>query len=113
MVVTTPSELTLATTRKTLQLLRRLGLPVLGLVENLVRDADVHDGGGGGVGPAGADGGRPRIVADGLLVLGRIGYDDSYEASLGEPDRLRGTAFFRDVHVIAGALGADRPAPGG
>ncbi len=94
-VVTTPSELTLATTRKTLELLRSLGLPILGLVENLVRDAD-----GGGWRNAGA-GDDPRL-------LGVIGYDEAYEASLGDPDRLRRTGFFRDVRAVADALDADR-----
>jgi ATP-binding protein involved in chromosome partitioning len=98
-VVTTPSELTRVTTRKTLELLRRLGLPVLGLVENLRRDAD--------------DGASPRAgVADDLRLLGTIGYDEGYEASLGDPDRLRRTAFFRDVRDVAAALGADRPPTG-
>jgi ATP-binding protein involved in chromosome partitioning len=94
-VVTTPSELTLATTRKMLELLRRLELPVLGLVENLRRD-----GGTGGV-DALAAGGDQRL-------LGAIGYDEGYEACLGSPERLRGTGFFRDVQVIATALGAAR-----
>lgn len=94
-VVTTPSELTLATTRKMLELLRRLELPVLGLVENLRRD-----GGTGGV-DALAAGGDQRL-------LGAIGYDEGYEACLGNPERLRGTGFFRDVQVIATALGAAR-----
>ena len=94
-VVTTPSELTLATTRKMLELLRRLGLPVLGLVVNLVR---------------GADSGAWRRAGAGeeLRLLGSIGYDDAYEASLGDPDRFRRTGFFRDVRAVADALGADR-----
>lgn len=94
-VVTTPSELTLATTRKMLELLRRLELPVLGLVENLRREGDA-----GGVGALAA-GGDQRL-------LGAIGYDEGYEACLGNPERLRGTGFFRDVRVIATALGAPR-----
>jgi ATP-binding protein involved in chromosome partitioning len=96
-VVTTPSELTLATTRKMLELLRRLELPVLGLVENLRRHGD-GDGGGAG---APATGGDPRL-------LGTIGYDEGYEACLGNPERLRGTAFFRDVRGIATAVGGAR-----
>jgi ATP-binding protein involved in chromosome partitioning len=94
-VVTTPSELTLATTRKMLELLRRLDLPVLGLVENLGRDAD-----SGGLRHAGA--------GDDLRLLGTIGYDEGYAQSLGDPDRLRRTVFFRDVRAIAEALGVDR-----
>lgn len=95
-VVTTPSELTLATTRKTLELLRRLELPVLGLVENLRRDGDR-----GGVGALAAGGDPP--------FLGAIGNDDEYEACLGNLERLRRTAFFRDVRRIAMDLGAGSP----
>jgi ATP-binding protein involved in chromosome partitioning len=94
-VVTTPSELTLATTRNTLQLLQRLELPVLGLVENFRRDGDT-----GGVGTLAA--------GDDQRLLGAIGYDEGYEASLGDLGRLRGTAFFREVRAIATALGAAR-----
>jgi ATP-binding protein involved in chromosome partitioning len=98
-VVTTPSELTLATTRKTLELLRRLDLPIVGLVENFRRD-----GGPVGVGAFAAGGGE-RLV-------GAIGYDGGYEASLGDLERLRGTAFFRDVQAIATTLTADPPSAG-
>ena len=109
-VVTTPSELTRATTRKTLELLRRLELPVVGVVENLRRDGDAGGavaaaGGGaavlGGASAAGtaAAGGDPRF-------LGAIRYDGGYEASLGDPARLRETAFFRDVEAIAAAVAA-------
>jgi len=98
-VVTTPSELTLVTTRKMLELLRRLELPVLGVVENLRRDGDA--GSRGAPADARAAGGEPRH-------LGTILYDEGYEACLGDPERLRGTAFFRDVRAIAIALGAAR-----
>jgi len=116
-VVTTPSELTLATTRKTLELLRRLGLPVVGLVENLRRDGQAGGaagraadsaavGGEAGAAGSAAAGGGPRF-------LGAIGYDDDYEASLGDPVRLRRTAFFRDVGAIAAAVLTGPPsAPG-
>lgn len=77
-VVTTPSELTLATTRKMLRLLRRLGLPVLGIVLNLSHGGEAD--------------GHLRDLSDGHLpFLGRIGRDDGYESSLGDIDRLRGT----------------------
>ena len=101
-VVTTPSELTLVTTRKTLELLRRLDLPVLGLVENLRRDGDARGSGGSGSG-------GPAAGGD-LRLLGSIGYDERYEASLGNPERLRGTAFYRDVRAVTAALGAASPA---
>jgi len=91
-VVTTQSELTRVTTCKTVELLRRLDLPALGLVENLLREAK---------GPAAAT----RTVA-GLPFLGSIGFDEAYEAALGSPGRLRETAFYRDVRAVGAALGA-------
>ena len=94
-VVTTPSELTLVTTRKTVELLRRLDLPVLGLVENLRREVD---------GPAASG-----STDDGLPLLGSIAFDEAYEAALGDPGRLRETAFYRDVRAVAAALGATSP----
>lgn len=106
-VVTTPSELTLVTTRKTLELLRRLDLPVLGLVENLRRDGDARGAGGAGVDGPAAD--RPATGGD-LPFLGTIGYDERYEASLGDPERLRGTRFYRDVQAVAAALAGSSPA---
>jgi ATP-binding protein involved in chromosome partitioning len=106
-VVTTPSELTRVTTRKTLELLRRLDLPVLGLVENLRRDGDARDADRAGVDGPAAD--RPAAGGD-LRLLGSIGYDERYEASLGDPERLRGTAFYRDVRGIVAAVGAASPA---
>jgi hypothetical protein len=45
-------------------------------------------------------------------LLATIGYDEDYEASLGDLDHLRTTGFFRDVHAVAVALGADPPAAG-
>ena len=100
-VVTTPSELTLVTTRKTLELLRRLDLPVLGLVENLRRDGDSRGAGGAA---AGGPATRGPAAGSALRLLGTIGYDERYEASLGDPERLRGTAFCRDVRAVAAAL---------
>ncbi len=93
LVVTTPSELTLVTTRKTLEVLRRLDLSVLGLVSNLA-----HGDGAGGAGG--------RLDDGNVALLGVIAYDDGYEASLGDPDRLRATAFYRDVQAVAAALAA-------
>ena len=116
-VVTTPSELTRATTRKMLELLRRLELPVVGLVENLRRDGEAgvsapaagapagRGEGGETAAPAGTSAaGRP---ADGdPRFLGAIRYDEGHETSLGDPARLRRTAFFRDVEAVAAAVAA-------
>lgn len=99
LVVTTPSELTQVTTRKTLQLLARLHLHVLGVVENLRPDDGASDD---GAGPGASSAGRPASAT--VPILGSIRRDDGYEASLGDLDRLRATAFYRDVRLIAARL---------
>jgi ATP-binding protein involved in chromosome partitioning len=91
LVVTTPSELTLVTTRKMLGLLRRLGSPVLGLAMNL------------GDGRA-ADGRLGELSDDGTPLLGSIARDDGYEASLGDVDRLMGTQFIAGIRPLARRL---------
>lgn len=110
-VVTTPSELTLVTTRKMVELLRRLDLPVLGLVENLRLDGEGRRGGmprAEGAAGGSAAGGSAAGGGD-LPLLGTIGHDERYEASLGDPGRLRETAFYRDVRAVTAALGAASP----
>ncbi len=98
-VVATPSPLVLETTVKAIALLLRLGLPVAGMVENLRLDG----------GPSVAE----RLPAVDVPILGSIGYDPAYEAALGDPARLAGTAFMRDVSVVAGALMAQATRPAG
>ncbi|MFN8621629.1 MAG: P-loop NTPase [Chloroflexota bacterium] len=89
LVVTTPSELTLVTTRKTLDVLGRLGLPVAGVVLNLAPD---------GAAPL------PASIAAPARYLGAIERDPAYEASLGDLERLRATRFFAGVQGVAGRL---------
>jgi len=87
-VVATPSELTLETTRRTLELLARLQVPIVGLVENLRRDRDASVAG--------------RLSAAGAVrALGTIHYDDDYEPSLGDPVRLAGTRFMAEAGAVA------------
>ncbi len=90
LVVATPSPLVLETTRKAIGLLRQLGLPIAGVIENL-RLAG---------GPSIAD----RLSSGEVPILGSVGYDGDYEAAIGDPARLVGTAFMRDVTGIAASL---------
>ncbi len=89
-VVATPSALVLETSRRTLELLARLGVPVIGLVENLRRDGDP---------PV-----RERLDSGTLPVLGVIDYDPAYEAALGDVERLRRTRFAMATARIAERL---------
>ncbi len=108
LVVTTPSVLTTETVRKALQLFEELGLPVLGVVENMRR---------GGEPPSAAQGepplpaqGEPPLAAQlagfGAPLLGAIPFDEAYEAALGDVERLAHTAFMRAVGRIMDAIAA-------
>jgi ATP-binding protein involved in chromosome partitioning len=100
-VVATPSELTLATTRKTIELLRRLELPVLGMVENLRREGDAPVPGRLG-------------SAEPLPLLGVVHLDADYERSLGSLERLAATRFISEVTAAARRIAEPAgPEPGG
>ena len=95
LVVTTPSALTAVTTRKTVAVLQRLRLPLLGVVVNMAKPGHETDGAGDG----GADADLGAVP-----VLGRVALDPTYEGALGDPARLRETALYRDVGRIAAAI---------
>jgi ATP-binding protein involved in chromosome partitioning len=90
-VVATPSPLALETTRKTVGVLARLGLPVLGVVGNMVRS------------------GAPGVPSLGdLAVLGAVGYEQGYEALLGDVTGLMGSAFGAAMRGVAERIAAGR-----
>lgn len=91
-VVATPSSLALETVAKALELLRRLGLPVVGIVENM-RHGDE---------PSVMD----RLRLDDTPLLGSIRYDAEYEAGLGDVQRLVSTRFMREVGAVARTIAA-------
>jgi ATP-binding protein involved in chromosome partitioning len=99
LVVTTPSALTAVTTRKTIAVLRRLRLPLLGVVVNMAQPAAEADAGVDAAGDGGADASQGAAP-----LLGRVALDPTYEAALGDPARLRETALYRDVRRIAAAV---------
>lgn len=91
-VVATPSPLVLETVGKALELLRRLELPVVGLVQNLRRDDE----------PSVTD----RLPVGDLPLLGSIGYDPLYEAALGDLGRLAATRFMQEMAAVARIVAA-------
>ncbi|MGC8633590.1 MAG: P-loop NTPase [Candidatus Limnocylindrales bacterium] len=98
-VVATPSPLVLETVGKALELLRRLDLPVVGLVENMRRDDEPSVMG--------------RLPVGGLPLLGSVGYDALYETALGDLGRLLATRFMREMAGVAHSVAAGpRGAPG-
>jgi ATP-binding protein involved in chromosome partitioning len=89
-VVATPSDLVLETTRKTIDLLGRLDLPIVGIVENLRRDGQATV--------------RDRLGPTAPPLLGSVEDDPDYEAALGDPERLAATGFGRSMARVAARI---------
>jgi len=83
LVVTTPSKVSYETVRKQLALLKRLRVPVLGVIENMAR--------------APSDYISLNVENDVVPYLGAIGYDEGLEEALGDEARLKGTKFFGEA----------------
>ncbi len=79
LVVTTASQVVLATVRRTLQLLERTGRSVVGVVENMSR------------GPS--DAAQRLAQESGVKFLGRLPFDENVEPAVGDVDKLAATEF--------------------
>jgi ATP-binding protein involved in chromosome partitioning len=86
LVVTTPSRVAYETVRKLLTLLRRLNVPVTGVVENMVMK------------PSGYI--KEQAKVDGVAHLGQIDFDPELEDALGDVDRLSATAFYASIQDL-------------
>jgi len=87
LLVTTPSRVAFETVRKLLELLRGLGVPVIGVVENMVMR------------PSGRI--RGLFEEAGAPNLGVIAYDPEIEDALGDVDRLMKTGFAETMAGVA------------
>jgi len=86
LVVTTPSRVAYETVRKQLILLRRLGVPVIGVMENMVMSPS-------------------DFISDSLKLediphLGAVDYDPVLEAALGDVAKLKETEFYGAASTI-------------
>ncbi len=86
LVVTTPSKLAYETVRKQLVLLKRLRVPVIGVIENMIRKPSDYV--------------RFSVENDGALYLGAIAYDEGPEESLGDEARLKETKFHAEASKL-------------
>ena len=86
LMVTTSSQLAFETVRKLADLLRELGAPVIGVVENMkmTQTASVQQ----------------QTKALGLTFLGSIPFDKDLESTFGKPDRLLATVFAEKVKLL-------------
>ncbi|MGH0035388.1 MAG: P-loop NTPase [Myxococcota bacterium] len=91
LVVAGRSPLVLETVRRSLRLLHELRLPVLGVLENMRRE--------------GADDGNDPVATlartFGVPHAGTLPWDESFEAALGEADRLLRTPLARALREVA------------
>ncbi|MEM2165755.1 MAG: P-loop NTPase [Candidatus Bathyarchaeia archaeon] len=86
LIVTTPSKMAFETVRKLIMLLKDLGAPVLGVIENMRFSDTEHI--------------KREVETLGERYLGGIGYDMRLEESLGRLDNLLNTRFAAEVGAI-------------
>lgn len=86
LVVTTPSKVAYETVRKQLTLLKRLRVPVIGVVENMTRKPSDYV--------------SLNVENDGALYLGAISYDEGLEESIGDEARLKETKFYAEASKL-------------
>ncbi len=86
LAVTTSSKLALEIVKKELTMLKELGIPILGVVENMKRNSDP---------PVGR-----QISPLQVPFLGSIDFDPGFEETLGDIDRLIGTRFMKQLELI-------------
>jgi len=90
LLVTTPLRVAFGTVKKLLTLLQELGVPVVGVVENMLMKPSTSI--------------RSRIEDLGAPYLGAIGFDPGLEDALGDIERLMKTNFPKNLAEIASSL---------
>jgi ATP-binding protein involved in chromosome partitioning len=90
LVVSTPSKIAYGTVRKQLELLKRLSVPVIGVVENMVMARSPYI--------------KAKVESEGIPYLGSIAYDPELEGALGDVEKLESTEVFRSVSRIASSI---------
>jgi len=90
LLVTTPSRVAFETVRKLLVLLQELGVPVVGVIENMVMRPSTHI--------------RDQVEGLGAPYLGAIAFDPELEEALGDVERLMETKFADGVGCVASEL---------
>jgi ATP-binding protein involved in chromosome partitioning len=89
-VATTPSRVAFQSVRRLLVLLKELGAPVIGVVENMVMNPHAYV--------------REEVENLGLEYLGSVAYDEEVEEALGDPDALRNTRFYKELETVSRRL---------
>ena len=90
LVVTVPSRLAFETVRKLLDLLKELGIPVIGVVENMKRIDQENI--------------RQRLRRMEVDFYGEIHFDENVETAIGKRDILMRTTFAHEVEKVSSWL---------
>lgn len=86
LVVTAPSKLALETVKKTLEMLKEAGVPIIGVIENMkVKDSPWI---------------KQEIEKFDVKYLGGIGFDRSFEEYLGNSEGLLTSSFANDINKL-------------
>lgn len=85
LIVTSPSQLAFETVKKLASLLKGVGMPVIGVIENMKMTQSKTV--------------RKQTEALGLVFLGEIPYDREVEGAMGRTDKLLDTAFAKKVKL--------------
>jgi len=89
-VATTPSRVAFQSVRRLLVLLKDLGVPIIGVCENMVTNPHAYV--------------REEVEGLGLEYLVSIGYDEGVEEALGDPEALRKTRFYKELETVSRSL---------
>ncbi len=87
LALTTPSKVAVETVKKMIKMLKGLGLPIIGLIENMRRPKSPSI--------------REQINGFAIPYLGSIDFDEDLESSIGDKERLLKTTFARKLEEIA------------
>jgi ATP-binding protein involved in chromosome partitioning len=86
LVVSTPSRVAYETVRKHLALLKKLRVPLMGVVENMTREPSNYI--------------RLNVEKFKAPYLGAIGFDEGLEESIGDETKLRASNFYDEASEI-------------
>ena len=86
LVVTTPSKVALGAVGKLLNILQELKKPILGVIENMTMTESPFI--------------EEEVRKLHIRYLGKIGFDDKLEGTIGKPDDLTKTQLMKDLKKI-------------
>ncbi len=89
-VATTPSRVAFQSVRRLLVLLKDLGVPIIGVVENIVMKPNAYI--------------KEEVSKLGLKYMGPVAYDEGVEEAIGDPEALRKTRFYEELKTVSRSL---------